>query len=266
MNFDIFNIIKENRKEELSSLLQEFGKLRLLSECAQFLDKRAFTTIDLQGNIKRKINNFILPTFAFFNDETLLIDEIFKACDLKEKQNLDKIERFSSLDIEKVKFNFIKTLFNGNLEFSKKYGKELFLRDRESFFKTISNFALIGNSSDKPLMVLALKKLMTSYDDNIFYLFIAYMTKYRDNTDIYENIVVENKDLSIEDLKITLKNNSSLLNSLEGLKLLTTLTLLEEIEVDNRERALEKINFEITNIKNYTPLNFVEKELLKIFL
>ena len=37
MNFDIFNIIKENRKEELSSLLQEFGKLRLLSRvCSIF--------------------------------------------------------------------------------------------------------------------------------------------------------------------------------------------------------------------------------------
>ena len=264
MHFDMLSIIKEGRKEELKSLLEEYGKVEVLSSCAQFLDKRAYVTIDITGNIKRKKGNLTLPIFAFLNDTTLLNEEIFNSSALRERQNIDKIERFSSLDIEKVKSNFIKTLFNGNLEFSKKYGKELFLRDRESFFELVANFASIGNNSMKPLMVLALDKLMIEYDENIFYLFISYMTKYRDNTDFYEN---SSEDfIELGEIKEKLKNNPQLLNSLEGLGLLTSLKVVEKFEINNRNRVLNKIKYEIDNTKNYIPLSATEKNLLEIFL
>lgn len=264
MQFDMLNIIKEKREQELISLLDEFGKIEVLSESAQFLDKRAYITIDILGNLKRKRGNLTLPIFAFLDGSKILVEEILTSADIKERQNFDKIDRFSSLDIEKVKINFIKTLFNGNIEFSKKYGKELFLRDRDNFYKIVSNFALIGSGSVKPLMVLSLKKLMKEYNENIFHLFIAFMTKNRDNTCIYEG--VQDCNLTTKELKESLKSHTELLNSYEGLGILSSLTLLDNIEVDNRNRVLGKLKFEIENTKSYTPLSEIEKNLLEIFL
>lgn len=260
----MLNIIKEKREQELINFLDEFGKIKVLSESAQFLDKRAYITIDIYGNLKRKRGNLTLPIFAFLDDKNILSQEILDSADIRERQNYDKIDRFSNLDIEKVKINLIKTLFNGNLEFSKKYGKELFLRDRDTFFKIVSNFALIGSKNMKPLMVLALQKLMKQYDENIFHLFISYVTKNRDNTCIYESAEV--CDLNVAQLKSSLKSNSELLNSYEGLSLISALALIEKMGVDNRAKALGKIKFEMDNIKNFTQLNGREKNLLEIFL
>lgn len=263
MQYDILNIIKEKRECELFHLLEIYGKKHILSECAQFLDKRAYVTIDTTGNIKRKKGNVALPIIAFLDDKKIFVEELLYSCDLREKQNLDKIERYSNLDIEKVKTNYIKTLFNGNLEFCKRYGKELFLRDTKSFFEISANFSLIGDNNLKPLMVLALKHIMTEYDERIFYIFIQYMVKFRDNTKIYENTLEFD---NIEELFDLLKNNKKLLESFEGLQILSSLKLIQKIEVSNQNKALGKIKYLIENNKNYTQLRDVEKKLLEIFL
>lgn len=264
MQCDMLNIIKEKNATELSTLLDSYEKIAVLSECAQFLDKRAYVTIDKNGDIKRKRGSIALPLVAFCDEKALLVEELLYSCDIKERQNLDKIERYSSLDIEKVKSNYIKTLFNGNLEFSKRYGKELFLRAREEFFKISSNFALIGDDNIKPLMLLGLKNLMKDYDENIFYIFIQYMTKYRDNTDIYEK--VSDYDGDIKSLKSQVISNKELLESFEGLQILSSLRLVEEIEIANRKKVLGKIKYMIENKKGYTKLRDTEKKLLESFL
>lgn len=264
MQYNILDIIKEKDEKNLRNYLKESGKKKVLSESAQLLDKRAYLTIDTKGVIRRKKVNFTLPVFSFLETEDDYIEELLNSCDIRERQNLDKIERYSNLDIERVKLNYIKTLFNGNLEFSKRYGKELFLRDRETFFKLSSNFALIGDDNIKPLMVLSLKELMKEYDENIFYIFISYMTKLRDNTVLYE--IAENYSGSIEMLKTNLLSNKMLLNSLEGLQILTSLKLLDIIEIDNKEKVLGKLKHMIDNTKSYTPLREIEKRLLNVFL
>ena len=264
MQCDMLNIIKEKKASELFNLLESQGKIEVLSECAQFLDKRAYITIDANGSLKRKKGSIALPVIAFLNDNNLFVEELLYSCDIKERQNLDKIERYSSLDIEKVKTNYIKTLFNGNLEFAKRYGKELFLRDREEFFKISSNFALIGTNNIKPLMVLSLNKLMSEYNENIFYIFIQYMVKFRDNTEIYEK--VSEYEGEPKEIKEILKSNKNLLESLEGLEILSSLKLVENIDISNKKKVLGKLKYMIENIKDYTPLREVEKKLLESFL
>lgn len=264
MQCDMLNIIKEKKASELFNLLESQGKIEVLSECAQFLDKRAYITIDTNGNLKRKKGSIALPVIAFLNDNNLFVEELLYSCDIKERQNLDKIERYSSLDIEKVKTNYIKTLFNGNLEFAKRYGKELFLRDRKEFFKISSNFALIGANNIKPLMVLALNKLMSEYNENIFYIFIQYMVKFRDNTEIYEK--VSEYEGEAKEIKEILKSNKNLLESLEGLEILSSLKLVENIDISNKKKVLGKLKYMIENIKDYTSLREVEKKLLESFL
>lgn len=264
---DIITIIKENKVNELTSLIKDIGKIEVLSDFAEVLDNRAYLTIDLDGNLKRKNLNFVLPTFAYIDEEEILAKNILNYANLKERQNLDKIERFSNKELEKVKENFLKTVLNGNLEFAKRYGKELFLRDPKEFYKTVATFALIGNSEGlKPLLVLSLKKLFNEdkYNENIFYLFISYMCKFRDNTEFYEKAEVKNT--KEEDIKERLLNNSSLLYSKKGFGILCALQLLKEISVTNKELVLTKLQLELEDSKNSTLLNEDEKRILELFL
>lgn len=264
-SIDILTIINQNNHELLSTLIEKEGKVTILSKFANILDKRAYITIDINGQLKRKEGSITLPFFAYTNNSHELANNILKSLDLKEKQNFDKIERFSNLDIEKVKKNFIKTILNGNLEFAKKYGKELFLRDRDNFYKLLASFVTIGDSDSlKGLFMLSLKKLMTEFDDNIFTLFISYITKYRDNTAIYERCSESN--LSTIELKDNLLKNKELLYSKLGLGILTNLYILENFDIANKSNVINKLAFEIKNYYNLKPLSNDEKQILDMFL
>ena len=113
-------------------------------------------------------------------------------------------------------------------------------------------------------MVLSLKELMKEYNENIFYIFIFYMTKSRDNTAFYEN--AESYLGSVEELRSELFLNKELLESLEGLQILTSLALIDVVEVDNREKILGKLKAMIESKKLYTPLKDIEKRVLNVFL
>ncbi len=113
-------------------------------------------------------------------------------------------------------------------------------------------------------MVLALNKLMSEYNENIFYIFIQYMVKFRDNTEIYEK--VSEYEGEAKEIKEILKSNKNLLESLEGLEILSSLKLVENIDISNKKKVLGKLKYMIENIKDYTPLREVEKKLLESFL
>lgn len=263
--YNVLDMIRGVDRESVQKILDEKGKTATLSLFAEFLNKRAYLTVDICGNIKRKRGNLILPIFAYLDTKEVLTEELFNSADLKEREKIDKIERFTNLDSEKVKSNFMKTLFNGNLDFSKKYGKELFLRDRESFFDIISAFALMGRVEGlKPLMVLGLQRLMKEYDERVFYIFISYMTKYRDDTVEYER--ANHSEKTVAELRNIVKQNRELLNSVEGLGILSSLKLLEERKLENEKRVLEKLEKEIGDIVKLTPLAKNEGKLLEFFI
>ena len=262
----MISIIKENDKSYLLSLLEESGKVKTLSAFAPVLDKRAYFTINESGELKRKNNNLIIPFFAYCNDNELLAENIFEKADLKERCKIGKVNRFSNVDEKKLKENLLKTLTNGGLEFSLKYGKELFLRNRDEFFKTVLLFSLMGDlKSLKPLVVLSFKKLMENqeYDENLFYLLISFLTKYRDNFYFYENAEIE-EDNSFN-LKEFLLANENILNSREGLGAISSLKALEELEKNYQNKFIQKIKNELITLKKVTSLNSTEKYLLSIF-
>ena len=122
-NFDILTLINENDKNTITEMIEKEGKFKTLSSFSQILDKRAYVTIDTLGNIKRKNGSMALPMFAFFDESSVLADVILKYSDLKERQIIDKIERFSNTDTKKVRENLVKTIFNGNLDFAKNMEK-----------------------------------------------------------------------------------------------------------------------------------------------
>ena len=264
----ILTVIKNRDRESILNMLSNDGKIETLSYFAEVLDKRAYFTVTSEGEIKRKTINPSLPVFAFSDNNEQLADTILESADLKERSKISAVSRLSNLEIKNLKENLFKTMINGNLDFSKKFGKELFLRDRDEFFKTVTLAALMGNmNSLKPLMVLAFKKLMEKreYNENVFYLVIAFLTKYRDEFFYYER-ACDRCECTLEELRKSILENETLLKSREGLEALTYLKAVETLDSEKRDRFLLKIKNEIGAVKKMTPLNKTEEYLLSVFL
>ena len=199
--------LREKNLEKAIELIKERGKFVILSEYSIFFDMRTYFKVNENGDISQKSYNPITLLYLFCDDEKKLAEYLFKYSYPEEKQNIKKIDRASNLDIETLKRNLMKTLTNSNLDFSKIFAKELFLRDKKSFFETMYNFALMGNPKDlKLFFVYALEEIFSkiAYDENIFYIIIAYLTKFRDDYSIYmeaSNISFDMKNYS-DDKKI----------------------------------------------------------------
>ena len=268
-NDRLLTIIKEKNKSEIIQMLETDGKIKTLSFFAEVLDKRSYFTLDSEGEIKRKELNFILPIFAFSGDFDYLADSVINFSDLREREKISSINRFSNIEIPKLKEKLMKTLSNGNLDFSKRYGKELFLRDREEFYKTVLEFSLLGDAKSlKPLLVISFKKLFENkeYEENVFFLLISYLTKYRDNFYFYENCEKDDSIVELEKLKESVIFNKELLESKEGLEILSTLKALEMYNFKNFDKYLSKIAVEIRMLKNLTALDETTKKLSAAFL
>ena len=180
--------LREKNLEKAIELIKEKGKFAVLSEYSTFFDMRTYFKVNEDGDITQKSYNPITLLYLFCDDEKKLAEYLFKYSYPEEKQNIKKIDRASNLDIETLKKNLMKTLTNSNLDFSKIFAKELFLRDRKAFFETMYNFALMGNPKDlKLVFTYALEEIFSkiAYDENIFYTIIAYLTKFRDDYSTY---------------------------------------------------------------------------------
>lgn len=193
-------------------------------ENADTLDKRAYLTIDCDGVVNRKEMNFSIPLMVFCEN-----DEIFERV-LKEESNKierikeKKIERLSNIPVDKLKENFMKLVIKGELEFSKKYGKELALKDKEEFLKTLFNLSLMDNISFyKPLMALAMKEIIENigWVDEIGYLVISYFTKQRYDLSQLENAI---------------ENESEITEISENISLLAYKKVLESYTYKNEKR------------------------------
>lgn len=180
--------LREKNLEKAIELIKEKGKFAILSEYSTFFDMRTYFKVNEDGDITQKSYNPITLLYLFCDDEKKLAEYLFKYSYPEEKQNIKKIDRASNLDIETLKKNLMKTLINFNLDFSKIFAKELFLRDKKAFFETMYNFALMGNPKDlKLFFVYTLEEIFSkiAYDENIFYTIIAYLTKFRDDYSTY---------------------------------------------------------------------------------
>lgn len=193
--------LKAKNLDTCIELIKEKGKFNILSEYANFYDRRTYFKVNKNGDIFQKTYNPITLLYLFCDDEKKLADYLFKYSYAEEKQNIKKIDRASNLDIESLKKNLMKTLTNSHLDFSKIFAKELFLRDKKAFFELMYNFSFMGNPKDlKVLFVYALEEIFNqiNYDENIFYTIIAYLTKFRDDYSIYMNSTDETIKFDIE--------------------------------------------------------------------
>ena len=200
--------LREKNLEKTIELIKEKGKFTILSEYSSFFDMRTYFKVNEDGDIFQKSYNPITLLYLFCDNEKNLAEYLFKYSYPEEKQNIKKIDRASNLDIETLKKNLMKTLINSHLDFSKTFAKELFLRDKKSFFEVMYSFSLMGNPKDlKLFFVYALEEIFSqiNYDENIFYTIIAYLTKFRDDYSIYmeaSNISFDVAETYSDDKKI----------------------------------------------------------------
>lgn len=211
--------LREKNLEKTIELIKEKGKFTILSEYSSFFDMRTYFKVNEDGDITQKSYNPITLLYLFCDDEENLAGYFFKYSYPEEKQNIKKIDRASNLDIETLKRNLMKTLVNSHLDFSKTFAKELFLRDKKYFFETAYNFSLMGNPKDlKLFFVYALEEIFSkiNYDENIFYIIIAYLTKFRDDYSTYMEVDENNLNFDMknysDDKKIYLNIFEKVLN------------------------------------------------------
>ena len=211
--------LRKKNLEKTIELIKEKGKFTILSEYSSFFDMRTYFKVNEDGDIFQKSYNPITLLYLFCDDEKKIAEYLFKYSYPEEKQNIKKIDRESNLDIETLKRNLMKTLVNSHLDFSKTFAKELFLRDKKAFFETAYNFSLMGNPKDlKLFFVYALEEIFSkiNYDENIFYIIIAYLTKFRDDYSIYMEVDENNLNFDMknysDDKKIYLNILGKVLN------------------------------------------------------
>ncbi|MGL5123901.1 MAG: hypothetical protein ACRC6K_07060 [Fusobacteriaceae bacterium] len=239
----------EINKASIESYIDGYGLIECLKGFAELLDKRSYFTIE-KNEIKRKKMNLALPVAAFLNEsKALTILAIEQSINSKERQIIPKINRMSNLSLEKLEENLFKLLIKNNFEFSLKYGKELFLRDKNLFKFVISKYALLDNiNSLKSLMILAFFKLDTK-DDEFIFLLISYLTRYRADYSQYEILDKNEEDLSIEDIYKKIKEKKNEFYSRKGLAILSYFNLILELEEKN-PRFLTILNNNIEKLSN----------------
>lgn len=165
-------------------------RVKKVIENSEFLDKRAYVTIDSDGVISRKKMNYTIPAMVFCESDKIFENTLLNEISKIEREKEKKIDRLSNLTLEKLKENLVKLVIKGEVEFAKRYAKELALRDAEEFNKILFNLALMDDvKSKKALMALAMKEILENigWDDKIGYLVISYFTKQR-----YELFFLEN--------------------------------------------------------------------------
>lgn len=198
--------LREKKLEKLETMIEEKGKYEVLSHFAPFFDKRTYLKFDDVGNVSLKTYNPILILFALSNEKSKLANYIFEYSYPEEKQNLKNIDRASNLTISELRLNLMKTLQSANLNFSKIFAKELCLRSSKDFFEVLYTFSMMSNPSNMKLFfVYALEKIFKEfrYDDNILYVAIAYLTKYRDDLSNYIESSNEKIEMDFEKLELT---------------------------------------------------------------
>lgn len=236
--------------EKIKNLIVKEGKYKVLSDFSIFFNKRIFFKVDENGNIEERKYNPIIILFAFENDLDKLSEYILRYSFPEEKQNIKKISRASNIEIKDLKMNLMKTLINCNLNFSKIFGKELFLRDKKEFFKILYTFSLMSNPKYlKIFYVYSLEKIFDEkgYDENIFSTVMTYISK--SYNDFHHYLNSSNEE---EELDINLENDDKKIY----FKIFTEILTKYKFENKNRFKNTLKKHFENNfyldeNIKNY---------------
>ena len=219
--------LKKNKKDVVNKILLESGRGEVISFCSEVLDKRAYFTVDMHGNIKRKKYNYAVPAAVFMENDNEFANYISENLNFAEKIKIEKLGRMTNEDTEEVKKNIFKLLVKGECHFSLRHCKELLMRDSEEFFKMMFMLSMMDNISfEKPLAIYSLKKYLEKfgYSDEALYLTVSYISKMRADFRDFEN--EKAGEISKEELRNRVKNNIDKYESEKGVEILGYLAVL----------------------------------------
>ena len=219
--------LKKNKRDVINKILLESGRGEVISFCSEVLDKRAYFTVDMHGNIKRKKYNYAVPAAIFMENDDEFADYISENLNFAEKIKIEKLGRMTNEDTEEVKKNIFKLLVKGECHFSLRHCKELLMRDSEEFFKMMFMLSMMDNISfEKPLAIYSLKKYLEKfgYSDEALYLTVSYISKMRADFRDFEN--EKAGEISKEELRNRIKNNIDKYENEKGVEILGYLAVL----------------------------------------
>ncbi len=259
MKLDKIIEAKKNNNIDLFSENVGKDKKNFLSNISEIVGKRAYFTIDEDGNINRKEMNYSLPLVAFSNNNDIIGRGLYELIDPKERVKHKKIDRMSTESVEGLEKKFYKIFANGNTAFALRYAKELYLRDKEKFFYRLFHYVLMEDiDSKKALMALALKRLLLKeFDDNIMTIGISYITQV--SSDLKEYELAGKADIKKEDLDTIMveeMKDKTYFNTLAYIK------VLMEYSYPNEDKFLFMIDKKMKK-RNGEPLSEYEVEILK---
>lgn len=186
--------IREKNIDKFYEIYLTGGKLKLIEAVAEGLGKRSYFTIDCDGTIKRKPMNHALPLITTLNSDNykeIIATLLEKMVDLTQREKIKKIERLSKYSMDTLTNNFNKIMAGGDKIFGLKYGKELFLRDRQLFFKMLFDYILLEDiDSEKSTMAWSLYQLLKDDDfsDEVFYVGMSYILQKRSEFRDFERV------------------------------------------------------------------------------
>lgn len=259
--------LKKNKEDVIEKILLESGRGGVISFCSEVLDKRAYFTVDMYGNIKRKKYNYAVSSAVFIEQDREFIKYISENLDFIEKTKIEKIERMNNCeDIEKSIF---KLLARGDFHFANKYCKEFYMRNSDEFFKMMFAFSMMDNVSfEKPLAIYSLKKYFEKfgYSDEALYLTISYIAKMRGDFSDFENVKIEK--ISKEELRERVKSNIEKYKNKIGLEIISYLLALLSYDYEKEEIFVSILNkkideFEIGNIEKNESLSEVSAKIFE---
>ncbi len=271
--------LKEIEKEmmplEINKLYEELQNSRgeLLKTLIHTTNKKAFFTVDSLGKIKRKEKNHMILGTLFVEKDQELFEYYANNIDFSEQEAYgeEKISRIKNMDISKLEKNLIKVIFNGKLDHVMKYSNELYMRDEKKFYEILTRVALMDNiNHGKALYLYGMKKYFEiySYSIEILYFVMSYITKMRIETYEYENAIISN-EVTLEELMKDFKNKKDKLENEEGLNILGSLKIIENLPEEERKIYLEIIKNKITVTEKNNKvkeLNNIGKEIFAALL
>ena len=235
-NYDFFHkIYKQN------------GIIGLTNSFSEYINRRAYFTIDKEGEIKRKGLNLSLPLISTLKENPENYERIIKIivdrlCEPSERIKLKKIDRLSNTSVENLEKNYYKLLANSNEIFSAKYSKELLLREKKNFINLLFFFVLMEDiSSRKSLMAYSLEKFLDEEFekndlDDVIQVAINYISLQRSNFSFYESSGKSN--ISKKGLTAKIFENLDKLRNSKGLNLLTYIYILNKSDYNNEYKFI----------------------------
>lgn len=174
------------------------SKNEIIKKAAEYVGRRKYFSVEVDGDIKRKSINMFLPLIAAADSSNM--ESVLKIINEKyiwkeERKKIKKPDRMTNLSIDELKKNLFKTIQNGESVFAIKFANELYLREKDELKKVILFSACINCESRILLMVvLAAIKLMDEENIDYFYpLYLAvellsiYPKNYREYEEAYLN-------------------------------------------------------------------------------